>query len=268
LKQVGLAAENAHDARRALPPLGGSIAPNGIVAKGPYAGRMGTLLFFLLPFLEEGALYNLDASFTNYGAAGNIQNKPIATYACPSETSGLDTGNADGVFIDAYGTWGLSNYGGNHRVFGLPGVPAPQTWEGIARMPKSFPDGVSKTIFFAEKFGLCGGYMNGGSPYPFQGNGSLHSYPPAFGQFAWCALFGYADLLTNNTNNWDQFFQTAPYPWQTQCDPTRAQGPHAGAIMVGLGDGSVRPLADSINQLVWHALLTPGGGEVIDMTDL
>jgi prepilin-type processing-associated H-X9-DG protein len=42
-----------------------------------------------------------------------------------------------------------------------------------------------------------------------------------------------------------------------------ASSPHTGGINVGLGDGSVRFLAQGISGKTWWAALTPAGGEVL-----
>jgi hypothetical protein len=52
-------------------------------------------------------------------------------------------------------------------------------------------------------------------------------------------------------------------PREGRCDPTRAATAHAGGIQVGLVDGSVRTLAESMNENTWWAAMTPQRGEVL-----
>ena len=114
----------------------------------------------------------------------------------------------------------------------------------------------------AEKCADCGAYPNGGSPFPYYGNGSLHSFPPVINyNYCWAALFAYADLHGDPTK-WDAKFQIGAYPFLTNCDPSQAQSPHA-AMNVGMGDGSVRTLDDTIDISIWRALLTPNGAEIV-----
>src|SRR5215217_1883711 len=50
LKQIGLAMHNYHDSHGHLPPVIGYYPPAG--------GAFGTCFFHLLPFIEQGTLYN------------------------------------------------------------------------------------------------------------------------------------------------------------------------------------------------------------------
>jgi hypothetical protein len=56
-------------------------------------------------------------------------------------------------------------------------------------------------------------------------------------------------------------FQVRPKAF-VNCDPTRAATAH-DAIVVGLVDGSVRTLAESMNENTWWAAMTPQRGEVL-----
>ena len=148
----------------------------------------------------------------------------------------------------------------------IAGYDSPLRWEGKSELGRSFPDGTSHTVLFAEKFGLCGGYPNGGSPYPYNGNGSVHGWNVF--NWAWCPIFAYADLhdqkhdsTDGGKTGWDQLFQTDAYPIET-CDPTKATSAHPGVMNVALADGSVRVLTEGIDFLVWRGLLTPNGGEI------
>jgi hypothetical protein len=46
------------------------------------------------------------------------------------------------------------------------------------------------------------------------------------------------------------------------CDPTVAQTPHSGGMLVGLADGSVRTLSSGMSTSAYWAAVTPLGGEV------
>ena len=81
LKQVCLAAHNANDTHGALPPLGGlGIPSKNKVATGKYRGANGTLIFFLLPFMEGNAIADIGADFHNWTLYDDWLSKPIPAY--------------------------------------------------------------------------------------------------------------------------------------------------------------------------------------------
>jgi len=76
LKQITLASHTYHDAYKALPP-GGNVSPNainanpGYVYSAPYAGPYTGPLAYLLPFIEQGNIYNaLLSTVQDKGATG------------------------------------------------------------------------------------------------------------------------------------------------------------------------------------------------------
>jgi prepilin-type processing-associated H-X9-DG protein/prepilin-type N-terminal cleavage/methylation domain-containing protein len=127
-----------------------------------------------------------------------------------------------------YKDWlATSNYASNFLAFGLTG----------ARFPASFADGTSNTIIFSEKLRLC--------------NGSPNAW--AYGADTdWAPIFARASYAK---------FQVLPKP--EQCNPALPQSPHAGGINVGMADGSVRFVNESISPLTWYSACTPNGGEVL-----
>src|SRR5262249_4052012 len=121
---------------------------------------------------------------------------------------------------------------------------------GLARFPASIPDGTSNTLFFTEKLAQCntGDY---GHTY-----GAKTNYWPD-----WGATFESSD---NGMPTGPAFkFQPQPRGVPANCDGGLASSPPTGGINVGLGDGSVRFVANSVTGQTWWAALTPAGGEVL-----
>ena len=66
-------------------------------------------------------------------------------------------------------------------------------------------------------------------------------------------------------------FQVRPNPWLTKdspepadaCDRTLPHTPHAGGMLVGLVDGSVKQLNPGIAPHIFWGAITPAGGEVL-----
>ncbi len=229
LKQLGIAVHACNDACGRLPPAYCNF-PNPAGALGPPAG-LGTLQYFLLPYLEQDALYNQTAVTSD-----NIMGTPLKVFMSPADP----TMPADGLVMSMMmgGPYGGCSYASNYLVFG--GTPG-----GQARIPASFPDGTSNTVLFGERYTDCGGtqYMwsmgSCGNPPTWP-----YSYNPA------------TDYLALPLP------QVRPTP--AQCDPSLLQSPHSGTILVGLGDGSVRGLSAAITAYSWNLALNPADGRAFD----
>ena len=155
LKQIGLAVHDYENAYGKAPPCEGTGPANA--ANNPYAaglispsGTTGTTFYYLLPFIEQGATYNL--------ANGDSMNQPAAStvikqYLCPSDPSVIDahsySATACGVMqsmnIQCDG-FASCNYAANVQVFDPRGPKSLIT---------SMPDGLSQTVMFAERFRNC-----------------------------------------------------------------------------------------------------------------
>src|SRR5262249_45220798 len=129
-RQIGLAVHNCNDTFGKLPPAYGYF-PHKKGSVGPPAG-LGTLQYFLLPFLEQDNLFNQTTVTSD-----NIMNAPLKIYIGPWDP----TMSADGTVVSQMmgGPYGGCSYASNYLVFGnTPG--------GKARIPQTFLDGTSHTI--------------------------------------------------------------------------------------------------------------------------
>ena len=250
LKQIGLATHAINDALQALPP---ATAPDAYPATPitnaapPYNGVPYTCFTFLLPYLEQQAVYN---AATANAYCGGQYFRPIKTYLCPADPS-----TSAGLAVTANGGangFAAGNYAANYLVFGNPNLAS---MVGAASIPASFPDGLSNTVLFAERYGTCGqsGDVNSGSTYASLWADSHNIWRPVF--------------CVNNVN---QTPSAAGYPpcalFQVQpnyvngCDSGRAQSNHSGGMNVGLGDGSVRLVSAGISPGTWAAACDPRDG--------
>jgi len=237
----------------------------------------------------------------------SIYTYPIKTYRCPSDpstsTDGTDTTGPDLSTTSLTSTtWGETSYAASACAFGqvafdttgnfikqvnygpFPQVPtasAFQTPYASNQIPRSFPDGLTKTIFFTEHYANCtllptstsGSTITGGgrwadwvypvSPTSAGFNAGLQdAYFPAFG----------LTFLTNSASNQGQaqpgmlaatVLGPTMTPFQGQpnfisnCLYYLPSSPHPGNINVALGDGSVRTVYVEISSSTWFAALTP-----------
>lgn len=252
LKQIGLALHESNDTNGVMPP--------GI---GWYAGTpaYGTVWLHLLPYLEQGALYQqaIGPDGLIVPPYNNVSALPIKQFQCPSDPS-LGTG----VLTATPNTiWGASSYAVNAQVF-CDVYPYGSPWGGwykdAAGQPSlavTFPDGLSCTILVAEKYAQCNNqaFSEGGAAWAYWLTTEPNTKPYHAGfEISWTLY----DVGPGSR------FLTRPYPYTgalSQCDPTLASTAHGNGMPVLLADGSVRALAPSISRSTWWAACTPGGGD-------
>jgi prepilin-type N-terminal cleavage/methylation domain-containing protein len=235
LKQQGLALHNCNDTYGRLPPAYGTFPnPNG--SMGPPAG-MGTLQYFLLPFLEQQPLYN---SVMN--SSDMAMNTPVKVFMAPADP----TMPPDGIVTMMGSPYGGCSYASNYLVFGnTPG--------GSARISNTFPDGTSNTIVFMDRYTAC--------PMMMMAQGwqmGMCGNPPS-----WPYYPGGMDTMAT--------FPNLPLPQMAPslnaCDPGGmglVQSFYVSGILVGLGDGSVRPVSSGVSPYSWNLALCPNDGLVFD----
>jgi len=268
LKQVGLAAHNYHDSHGHLPPVIGYFPPA--------SGAFGTCFFHLLPFIEQDNLYRRalgsvpfpppdGPTVVHFPGNNSVYSQPVKTFLCPSDPS---VGPDSVVTINGF-SFGASSYAPNAMVIADRFAVSPQ---GMARIDTDIPDGTSNTILHAEKYARCSNttmapaFRDGGTAWAYSGGPFPWQLPPMSplraGFATGFAIRSFAAGAPNAINE-GSIFQVQPRPFLGKCDPTRAATAHAGGILVGLADSSVRTLAPTMSGKTWWAAVTPSGGEVL-----
>jgi prepilin-type N-terminal cleavage/methylation domain-containing protein len=241
MKQLGLATHNINDTYHVLPPLcaldssGKDPIPAGY---GPYSGYTFTVLAFLLPFIEQGNLYN------QMVASGPQYTTVVKTFLCPSDPS-----SSNGRCTSGYTSDAVSNYAANAYIFANC---AAGTTFGTASIPTTFQDGTSNIIMYTEAYGTCGSTGSASNAYGTLWNDSWTVWRPAFN------LINYKNTVPTNYPP-ALLFQVQPNYIST-CDINRPNSPHTGGIVVGLGDGSVRFVAQGISATTWALACDPRDG--------
>jgi type II secretory pathway pseudopilin PulG len=137
LKQMSLALHSCNDTYHKLPSVANNFPNANTADRPPVPAPHGTVQFYLLPFIEQGIVYNQTAndSYTS--------NAVIKTYVSPS----------DPTMPANYLTWGNrggTSYASNWNVF--------QSQDGgYASIPTTFRDGTSQTIVFALRMCIPNG---------------------------------------------------------------------------------------------------------------
>jgi len=245
LKQIVLACHTYHDQQGHLPP-GMDGSPAAYPAYNTAYNGFGNLQWHLLPFVEEGGLWNDSMHSTNQnlgiawgagpqssswngapGASGVGGNwgwngvkyqyiAPEKVFLCPSDPATT----ADGWARNQFGAWAAGNYGANYQTFGSPNLYGNAgawwpNWNGQMNL-SMITDGTSKTIAFAEKYGTCNGYYaspsNQASPGPTPGStgGSLNQWWMHQG-VQWSTSIAACWAGPNGTDAWTGPVQSAKF---------------------------------------------------------
>jgi prepilin-type N-terminal cleavage/methylation domain-containing protein len=224
LKQIGLATHNCHDTYGKLPTCGNFFPET--------TGRRGSVQFYLLPYLEQSALFQSIPD--TVGSESLMPAAAPRVFVCPSDPTP--------DIVHSVGVWGsqvgVSSYAANVQVFG-PYNGRPK----YARIPADIPDGLSNTIFFAERYKVCPVQDVGRMPWA-----SMYSTQ-------WDPTFAWNTTTSIRLPQWS--------PRQSECDPLATQSHHTGILLVGLGDGSVRTLRPGLQLATWRAAIFPDDGQVL-----
>ncbi len=287
LKQIGLALHSFHDAKRKLPSSG--RPPDAATV------RIGVFVY-LLPFIEQKALWDQYDTSVSWGHANNlpISSLRVSTYECPSSPKHNNTldHNPDGVSPgDPWaGIVAVGDYGASLGVdpalepFAAALTP-PVVVRGSTAMtstgssntngmlPKNsalrlqdVTDGLSNTIAVFESGGRPFLYRRG----PTQISGDLSNVRVNAGGWVRAAtdiLFAGSSrdgvtipgAFLNRTNGRDiggEVYGPLGYPSVGTEGSSQPFGFHLSGVNVLLGDGSVRFIDEEINIGVISALVT------------
>jgi prepilin-type N-terminal cleavage/methylation domain-containing protein len=291
LKQIVLASHNCNDTYGKLPPVQGGFPtgndPNWGAAYLP--SHFGTVGYFLLPFIEQDNLYKDTEINGNGGHNSNswwISN-PVKTYQAPGDPSMPSSGETWCCGQNGFGR-GATSYAANWHVF-RGGWDEDWQYGGITRMPAGIPDGVSNTIFFAERYAICGPASGTtGSVYVQHiwqedgqnagPRGEVYNVNDNFVMGFWAHLPGgdgsgnasspsHAAVVpgvpaTSGVPNYPWAFMLVPQikPTVPQCNPRRLQAFNAGGMLAGMGDGSVKLVNPSVSATTFGLAVDPGDG--------
>jgi prepilin-type N-terminal cleavage/methylation domain-containing protein len=254
--QLGKAVHNFQSAHGVVPlcegaPLGAS--PYGARVPNP-TGAYGTTFFYLLPYIEQDNIYR-----AANGNSHNVGAQVVKTFLCPSDKSVVNAGSYGGcgvmqsLDIQRNG-FASSCYAANAMVFDPRGTKSVEAQMG---------DGTAHTVMFAERYRNCSpdGANGGGCTLPawawntIVNGGDCWSSPTFGGEYVANQL----NCGGAKTFNGSIAFQGGPSA-QT-CNWYVTQGGHTGSMVVGLGDGSARTVAQGISATTFHQVCTPNGGE-------
>jgi prepilin-type N-terminal cleavage/methylation domain-containing protein len=281
LKQMVLASHNCNDTYGHLPPTQGSF-PTGNDPNwgGRYLpSHFGTVGYFLLPFIEQDNLYKDTEINGNGGHSANswwISN-PVKTYQAPGDPSMPSSGMTWCCGQNGFGR-GATSYAANWHVF-RGGWDEDWQYGGVTKIPSGIPDGVSNTIFFAERYAVCGDpagstgsvYVqhiwqedgqNAGPRGEYYGGQNVNFVMGFWAHFNSPQTVVPGIPATSGIPNYPWAYVQVPQikPPVKACDPHRLQAFSAGGMLVGMGDGSVKTVSPTISQTTFGFAVDPGDG--------
>ncbi|MBI3837998.1 MAG: DUF1559 domain-containing protein [Planctomycetia bacterium] len=263
LKQIGVALYDFHDTNGRLPSAYHS-QPGGVMgAADPDTGEAGpgwTYLVQIMPFMEAGNMRDsLNLKLPSWSPLNaNVVQKSIPGFRCPSVSNDsitYDVKADDGTVLAAFARANYVACAGKMNV-----------WDNKAADLRPFADGV----FFRNSRIRLKDIADGTSHTIFCGEQT-----PSHNDSTWVAIvpgaatcpgptfpFGHCDLAAPQIN-----VHVGPggddppliLPPNTNSDPDAMFSEHQGGCNVLFGDGSVRFIPDTINQLVWSAMGSRSG---------
>jgi prepilin-type N-terminal cleavage/methylation domain-containing protein len=254
IKQIALAVHTYENTNSQLPPAW--------VRKGTPGKTPGSLLFLLLPYVEQQNLYNQGAS----AAAGTV----VKTYVCPADPTFPDNLDVDYTSNPPVPTgFAAASYRGNLMVFDP---------NGPGTLANAMRDGTSNTIMIFHALKLC----DGNDPNSVEGGGMIMTDWAAYpNNWYWgvhsAPLIGYKSYIASRGKNANMPYNSAPnfnlgagIPFQIKPISVPNNGncifvavsPH-DVMLVGLGDGSVRTVSAGMTTKTWVNACIPDDGAVL-----
>ncbi|MEZ6142611.1 MAG: DUF1559 domain-containing protein [Zavarzinella sp.] len=264
LKQLGIASHGYHDAIGHMPP--------SFVEFGSTKGyKDGSYIVHILPYVEQDNLKRLvennTATSGQYYAITYNQSPP-KIFINP-----LDPSSSNGAYNDSgWGVYAVTGYVANYECLGgfIGGNPAtnPPRLNSFRYMA-GITDGTSNTIMYTTRTTVCernSSYYRPGYTAPLY---NIAPYANASSWYEWMPVVNYwrdgaasPGYLTGAATK----FQANP-TWAgtaATCDFRLATAyGSGGSILVGMADGSVRTVTNSVSGLTWWAASTASGGEVL-----
>jgi prepilin-type N-terminal cleavage/methylation domain-containing protein/prepilin-type processing-associated H-X9-DG protein len=292
VKQISLAMMNYESANGAFPPA--KVYGNTCLQSNGGTGRVlsTTAFTMVLNYLEQTALYsgyNFSHTSVNGGVAPNnvivgtslvnttVIGTRVAAYTCPSDANPATVVNDPSTSYYSRQNAMRSNYLVSSAVYNdysCPGtgatMPAPASrgafFNDLSTTMANIVDGTSNTFLVGESLNGLGHYQgtaktisDGGYGYgPYWGAGTHTSTHGVINPPTTSSAFAYTP--NGKTGVLYPAFapeqKIRPYAWNFSSK-------HPGGVNMGMADGSVRFVKDSINVYAWSGLATIAGNEIV-----
>ncbi len=272
LKQIGLGCHNFESTFKRLPPLYGGAQSATSAASTKFNTVFGSTHVFILPYIEQDNLYKKMSSQTppiivnpNTGTPAPVANQvSVNTYVCPADPS-----MSDGIMSGL--STGGSSYAANAQVFAKL---ADETIAGGNMATNATPgfcdrgapisrlsDGSTNIILFMHVYAVCGASSKG-SAWGYTEGQAAPASTQKTQPWARASMIQQKFMIAQT----EQPFQNTPNPYNQNpnqglgCDVRYPSTPHSSAMMVVLGDASVKSVTPSITYDTWNKACLPMDG--------
>ncbi len=248
-KQISIGVHNYATTYKKVPAVEG-LASGGYGGHKPLTGTSGSILYYLLPYVEQGPLYT-----KANGNSHNVGAFVVPVYLCPSDPSLINANSYGGCgvmqtdLIQRNG-FASSNYCANVQVF----VP-----NGPGTLDNAMRDGTSNVVMFAERFRNCSP-ASGGCTLPAWAWDTLINGGDAWSSSTFGATGGFNQMNQGGAQYSSGAVAFQAGPTAQQCNWYVTQGGHDGSMQVGMGDGSVRGVTSGVSLQTWTFACTPNDG--------
>ena len=269
LKQIALAAHNYHSAHKSFPP--------GV---DRWASQRSSVFVFLLPYLEEGSLYDRwkQPDADRQALAATV----LSSLVCPSDI--IPDNPVQNRVSERW--YGLTSYGGNggtrsfhpespelktDGVFFEVGLYSrPRRYQAAVRI-SDITDGTSHTLLFGERTHRDPNYDSFAAQGWEQTMGEYGYWTGSGGNLAVgdVTLSSYAELNYRVPVDYAHREQASPpansrndFRYYADLRLCAFGSNHPGGAGFALADGSVRFISDDIPLTTLRALSTRDGGEI------
>jgi prepilin-type N-terminal cleavage/methylation domain-containing protein len=283
LKQIVLATHSYHDTRKKLPTDTSWWQEFSMPTSNQV---VGTPFFAILPYIEQGALYQqaCTQAWQQQLVKNSYKRQPVAgvDWYHASSVSGIIpvyTNQADPTLNSSFGTL-PSNVTINPPLSYPLSGPAPVSYlfnsavflSDYSNSTKAYnfatiSDGTSNTVFFTDGYANCP-YLNTFTTgiwlfvyrqwnfvtdwIDYDNIGPYYDTGPSY------TYQGHTQFVGPPQNNVRNYFQTAVAPNKADC-----QVPNSPfeSLTLGMGDGAVRSIGQGISNTTWFAINTPASGD-------
>ncbi len=295
LKQIGIAMHAYHDAKTGFPPTMGWIPDKKPGENWVVGGALGSAFFHILPFIEQGDLYESSDSSRTYVYYNNGTSTNSGSYTSTDPTYGYqytynNTSSSIGSSYQPAGIrayWGPSLSNKPVKIYMASNDPSVYSDNNGAvsyllnaelldkgLKLQQISDGTSNTVLVGEGYNSCSKYSSSGSSYTSSSRYSYWSgyyydstYISSY-SYTYTGSYYLGQGLTSQDSTSSSSYYTPKFyavggktpagrPASNDCDGSMPQGFSSGGTQVLLADGSVRLISPSMNPVTWYSSVTP-----------